>query len=770
MKKILLVVSVFTTISLGAQNWKWVRGSDTSLVPGTYGTMGVPSPLNDPGGRHGCATWTDKSGNLWLFGGEGSSTNTTLCWLNDLWKYDKTNNEWTWIRGSNGPNSSGSYGTMGVSSPSNDPPAREFATAWTDTAGNFWMFGGDAYDASTTSARQGGDLWKYDPLTNQWTWMKGFNTFDQYGVYNTLGSPNPSSLPGCRNGAAAWVDAANQLWLFGGRGWGSSGSVGYLNDLWRYDPSSNQWTWIKGSNLVTQVGTYGTMSVPNAANQPGGRAFPGIWRVANGTVYMFGGAGHASNTFQAYLSDFWKYEPSTNNWTWIGGPNTGNLNGNFGTMGQPSSAVNPGSRFSPASWVDITGKLWLFGGFGYPGQGSHGNLNDLLRYDISTGLWTLYKGDTTTNRPGLYGTMGTFAPSNKPGGRHYNTWWNNTGSSLWLFGGLGRDKDSTKIENMNDLWVFGAPCNPDSGITSSPAICSGNSASLTLQSPDNSAVTWYSTATTTVALATGSVLVTPPLSSGSATTVTYYASAATCSASARTAVTLTVLPLPQLSFLNSPASACAGQVVTLTVTGAQTYSWSSGSNATAITLTATVPGYTAVVIATSPEGCENSASHTLIVHPQPTVSAAPSSTMECRGVTVTFSAQGAQSYSWSSGQNVPSFTVNNLPYATHHFTVTGFDANGCSATATLSFVSSECPGFAEHQDRKFRLYPNPVTDHVILDPPPAHETVYTFFDALGKEVLRKTLEAGRSRISIDLPQGLYFVRIGSGQVARIIVR
>ena len=33
-----------------------------------------------------------------------------------------------------------------------------------------------------------------------------------------------------------WIDAAGNLWLFGGQGLCSSGTVGYLNDLWKYEP------------------------------------------------------------------------------------------------------------------------------------------------------------------------------------------------------------------------------------------------------------------------------------------------------------------------------------------------------------------------------------------------------------------------------------------------------------------------------------------------------------------------------------------------------
>ena len=46
-----------------------MSGSDSRHQENVYGTKGVAAPANVPGGRWGGQTWTDDSGNLWLFGG-----------------------------------------------------------------------------------------------------------------------------------------------------------------------------------------------------------------------------------------------------------------------------------------------------------------------------------------------------------------------------------------------------------------------------------------------------------------------------------------------------------------------------------------------------------------------------------------------------------------------------------------------------------------------------------------------------------------------------
>jgi hypothetical protein len=52
-------------------------------------------------------------------------------------------------------------------------------------------------------------------------------------VYGAPGTA--SGIPGARGDAVSWIDSAGHLWLFGGYGYDSTGTVaGGLNDLWVY--------------------------------------------------------------------------------------------------------------------------------------------------------------------------------------------------------------------------------------------------------------------------------------------------------------------------------------------------------------------------------------------------------------------------------------------------------------------------------------------------------------------------------------------------------
>jgi N-acetylneuraminic acid mutarotase len=67
-------------------SWTWVSGSNVAEQAGIYGTKGTASSSNFPGGRLGFVSWTDKTNNLWLFGGDGLDASGARSFLNDLWR------------------------------------------------------------------------------------------------------------------------------------------------------------------------------------------------------------------------------------------------------------------------------------------------------------------------------------------------------------------------------------------------------------------------------------------------------------------------------------------------------------------------------------------------------------------------------------------------------------------------------------------------------------------------------------------------------------
>ncbi|MGD0681639.1 MAG: kelch repeat-containing protein [Terracidiphilus sp.] len=349
-------------------------------------------------------------------------------------------NEWTWVSGSNLTFQVGSYGTQGSPAASNIPGARGGSATWTDKAGNLWLFGGIGLDpAGAGTELHFNDLWKFSG--GQWTWMGGSNIINQIGSYGAQGTAGPGNIPGARYGAASWTDVSGNFWLLGGYGYDSSGVWGILNDLWKY--SGGEWTWVGGSKFVGQPGIYGTQGKTTSSNVPGARFDADSWTDASGNFWLFGGLGNDSTTTVSYLNDLWKY--SGGEWTWMGGPNIGSQMGIYGTQGTASYSNIPGARFDAASWIDASGSLWIFGGWGFDSTGSRTLLGDMWKY--SENQWTWMGGSSTGYASGTYGVQGIAAPNNVPGARYMAVSWTDAAGNLWLFGGQG-------LGAYNDLWKY----------------------------------------------------------------------------------------------------------------------------------------------------------------------------------------------------------------------------------------------------------------------------------------------------------------------------
>jgi gliding motility-associated-like protein len=86
------------------------------------------------------------------------------------------------------------------------------------------------------------------------------------------------------------------------------------------------------------------------------------------------------------------------------------------------------------------------------------------------------------------------------------------------------------------------------------------------------------------------------------------------------------------------------------------------------------------VIGADVNGCKDTAVSTVIVNPLPTVLV--NSPTICAGLTASLNANGAASYTWTSGLP-PNASVNTpILYFSDSYTVTGTDANGCQNSAT----------------------------------------------------------------------------------------
>jgi hypothetical protein len=69
-----------------------------------------------------------------------------------------------------------------------------------------------------------------------------------------------------------------------------------MNDLWKYNLTSNEWTWVSGSMYGDQYGYFESKGEPHEDNVPGARHGGCLWEDSNGAVWLFGGYGYSVYT------------------------------------------------------------------------------------------------------------------------------------------------------------------------------------------------------------------------------------------------------------------------------------------------------------------------------------------------------------------------------------------------------------------------------------------------------------------------------------------
>jgi len=213
---------------------------------------------------------------------------------------------------------------------------------------------------------------------------------------------------------------------------------------------------------------------------------------------------------------------------------------------------------------------------------------------------------------------------------------------------------------------------PSNGPVIAPAaLCVGASATVSNSVPNG---VWTTSTPTVLSLnaATGEVT---GIAAGTAT-LSYTTTAANgCTKTNSANITINPLPVAVISSSNG-ATICQGTSTVLSAPTAAAYSWNNGSAASSLTIS---NGGTYSVVLTSAAGCISapSAPYTVTVNQLPVANVSVSGpTVFCAGGSVTLTASGGATYSWS----------NSATTAALNATQSGSNAAGCSATSTAAVV------------------------------------------------------------------------------------
>lgn|GEM_PF-2093592 len=390
---------------------------NTRNTAAEYSALGSTSATSQPGSRIGSYTWTGHDGLLHLFGGYGvwSRSITRTAAKNalraDHWVFDPETLLWSWQSGQRTGDPRPRAPVVGLS-PNNFPGARTSGVSWVDGKGDFWLFGGVYTDFANVTHYN--DLWRFVPHLKAWEQVQP-NGPASHGQKSL---PSATNQPPARSDACGWTDPDGNLWLFGG----TTSSLGALstpncwNDLWKFDITIRQWTWISGSD---------SQNAPNqltAPAHPSSREVPAIWPdPLTGDVLLYGGHGSiqeaAPVTGDYPLSDLWLWTHATQTWSRIHG------NSSYAMI---NAGTRPPPTYLARAWRSPEGLCYL-----HPEQGESSEYrfyDGTWQYDPATATWTKQVPSSSDASPGS-------AILNTPSS-HAGATWQGIDGTAWFHGGI----------------------------------------------------------------------------------------------------------------------------------------------------------------------------------------------------------------------------------------------------------------------------------------------------------------------------------------------
>lgn len=407
-------------------DWVWLGGMEVVDQPNmpTTPTLGQ---TGYPGARSGALHWTDKAGNLWLYGGRSGGASNRA----DFWKYSPTLETWTYM-GGDATGAPAVYPAQ-VDQPGH-PGERSNAVCWVDPKGNLNLFGGRGRAANSGGVVVGGlvnDLWCYEIASDRWVWKGGGQLVSGAGQYGSIGQ---TGLPRARV-SAGYTVVGNHLYLYGG-----STVTQTLHDFWRLDitAANLQWVLLGGDGTGDNPGI-----IPDTIGEvgyPGSREGAMMWPSGNQGFSLMGGIGPGAVTPGNFTNDVWFYETGSAQWT-LQAPNSpGNFPSTYHQQGVP------GRRMRGAVWSTPFGTQ-IFGGSGLFTNNLPTLFNDHWIND-GTNKWLWVDGSDSRPParfyPAAHGMNGT------PYGRYGSSYWYEPVSQkLYLFGGQA----SVNGDYTHDFWV-----------------------------------------------------------------------------------------------------------------------------------------------------------------------------------------------------------------------------------------------------------------------------------------------------------------------------
>ncbi len=145
---------------------------------------------------------------------------------------------------------------------------------------------------------------------------------------------------------------------------------------------------------------------------------------------------------------------------------------------------------------------------------------------------------------------------------------------------------------------------------------------------------------------------------------------------------LTINPAPVISLVGSP-TVCPSMSSTLSLTGAGSYSWSTGATTNSLVISPTSASSLTVIGTNTTTGCTSTKTINIDVFTVVPTVIVGSSTV-CAGTQQIYTASGSWLYMWNNGTTASSNTIT--PTVASTINVIGTDLNGCKDTADFAIT------------------------------------------------------------------------------------
>ncbi len=301
-------------------------------------------------------------------------------------------------------------------------------------------------------------------------------------------------------------------------------------------------------------------------------------------------------------------------------------------------------------------------------------------------------GNTALNASGAAGY--TWTPSltlNSPTGSTV-TATPSSSQTYTVIGATGTCSNSAQV-------VVTVTTTPVITVANSPTICSGSSAPLNASGANT--YTWSPAAGLTPI--TGANVTANPNSTTTYTIV----GANVQGCSSFTTVTVSIVQVPSLSISSNPSSICSGKSSTLSVIGANTYTWSPAASLNspngASVVASPIINTTYNVFGSNTIGtvsCNSNAIITVNVIPNVTVTVSRNDTI-CLNESTIINASGGDTYNWNPANGLTSPTSSITlaqPNSTTIYTITASNGGLCPGTNTVQIIVLPLPSLYAGKD------------------------------------------------------------------------